>query len=136
MELQELLKSQTKKTKTIIMNHIERTDPLTGEIFIAKRNNQRFSKPQHRAIFHNRKANQLRRKLSTINEPLLRNYKVLVKILSSTKEKTLHRERLIGMGYNFAVFTNYQLYDERNRECIYGIIIIPLENNLVKIVML
>lgn len=98
---------------------MKRNDLLTGEMFIAKRINHKFAKPSNRIKYHNRKATKLRHSVQHINKPLLQNLKILNSIMSDTIKTKIHRQWLLGKGFNFGVMTHYIEFGEEQRKCIY-----------------
>ena len=89
-------------------------DPLTREEFVKTRENQRFANAVNRIAYHNRKANNLRKKLMVINRPLLKNNQILMECLGRRSFKTFHKEFLKGKGFLFGVFTHYQEHENKN----------------------
>jgi hypothetical protein len=98
---------------------MKRNDLLTGESFNATRINHKFAKPTNRIIFHNRKANKLRHSVQHINKPLHQNLKILIEVMMNCTKKKLHRQWLLGKGFNFGVMTHYIEFGEEQRKCIY-----------------
>ena len=98
---------------------MKRNDLLTGEPFVAKRINHKFAKPTNRITFHNRKATKLRHSVQHINQPLHNNLKILNEVMQNITKKKLHREWLLGRGFNLGVMTHYSEFGEEQRKCIY-----------------
>ena len=110
------------------------TDPLTAELFIKSRNNQRFSCAENRIAFHNKKANAERKKMRVCNRPLFVNYKILSEIMNGISRKSFHKEFLLGKGFSFAVFTGYSEFEGKSHPTIYNYILIPKENDFLLVI--
>jgi hypothetical protein len=98
---------------------MKRNDLLTGETFIATRINHKFAKPKNRIKFHNIKATKLRHSVQNINKPLHQNLKILNEIMVDCMKKKLHRQWMLGKGFNFGVMTHFVEFGEEQRKCIY-----------------
>jgi hypothetical protein len=109
-------------------------DPLTREEFVKTRENQRFANAVNRIAYHNRKANNLRKKLMVINRPLLKNNQILMECLGRRSFKTFHKEFLKGKGFLFGVFTHYQEHEEKHQPSIYDFIIVNVGNDQIKVI--
>lgn len=109
-------------------------DPLTNEEFVKTRENQRFANAVNRIAYHNRKANNLRKKLMVINRPLLKNYQILIECLGRRSFKTFHKEFLKGKGFLFGVFTHYQEHEENHQPAIYDFIIVNAGDDKIKVI--
>ncbi len=114
--------------------HQNNIDPLTREKFELKRSNQKFASSKNRIKFHNEKAKKLRLKLASINKPLLQNFRLLDSIMKNENEKIFHRQFLLGLGINLALFTNAVKYNNNNCISIYNFIIVNEGNENIKIV--
>jgi hypothetical protein len=82
-------------------------DPYTGETFEKKRHNQRFKSIQTKNAFHNEKARLERLKTSPYIEPVLKNRKILIKIMGNKDELLVSKDYLLGRGLNIRHFTWY-----------------------------
>lgn len=111
------------------------TDALTKQQFEPTRSNQRFQYPKNRIRFHNLKAQAIRKEKRFIDKPLSQNYKILTELLTGKKEATFHKQFLLGKGYNFAVKTHYENYEGKNWNAVYNYIIIPSDNDTVKVIL-
>ena len=98
---------------------MKRNDLLTNEPFNAGRISQRFARPENRIKYHNRSATKLRHSVQHINKPLHRNLKILNEVMENITKKKLHRQWLLGKGFNFGVMTHYIEFGEEHRKCIY-----------------
>ncbi len=115
-------------------------DPYSSEEFIPLRCNQRFARSKNRTAFHNLINNEFRRKMDVINKPLVKNLKILDALFLSRNKKsndnsiTCHKEFLLGRNYDFTKHTHFDdSYDGKNRTACFNYIIIPLENDKVKL---
>jgi hypothetical protein len=118
--------------------NVERKCLFSGETFIPKRNNQVFASTKNRINYHNKKNNKLRNELKSINNQLFTNYKICMALLGRNNSVEVHREYLLGRGYDFRYFTN--LEDSKNSVgLVYGIFEISiqkLDENYYKITRL
>ena len=113
---------------------MKRIDPLTLELFIPKRSNQRFANPINKSRFHNNKANELRRTTRSIQLALHHNLKALNEIMVGNNEKEFHKQFLLGKGISFKVLTHFTTIQGNNYKSIYHYTIIPQTNERYKIV--
>ena len=60
--------------------------------FVPKRTNQIFVSKECRIAHHNEMNNTIRKKLSKINNQLIKNYKVLTEIMRGKNESQFHSE--------------------------------------------
>ena len=116
------------------MKQIEKTDPLTGEIFTAYRTNQVFATDENRIRFNNLKAKELRESKSQIDKPLLNNFRILNELMAGKKEEVFHKQFLLGKGYSFLVLTHYEEFNGKRFMAVYNFIIVPQEGDNIKIV--
>ena len=86
--------------------YIIKNDPYTGEEFLPKRENQRFSNSANRIKYHNEIANELRKETSQINYPLNKNHKLLRKLMSNKREAEFSFDYLDGYGINFNILNH------------------------------
>lgn len=115
------------------MEYLEKTDPFTGEVFIASRSNQLFAKDENRIKYNNLKAKELRNKRSFVDKPLHTNLRILNELMASKTEIVLHRQFLLGKGYTVDVFTHYEEINGKNQHAVYEFVLIPLPNEQIKI---
>ena len=111
-----------------------RKDLLTGEQFIPKRITQKFASAENRIIYYNNKANQERHKNGFINKPLHRNVRVLDGVVGDVPEKTVHREFLLGKGFNFGILTHYVKFEGVRYPSVYQYIIIGNGEDSIRII--
>ena len=102
----------------------KRKDPLTGEEFVPKKISQRFATSENRIKFNNHKANTVRKKRSYIDTPLHLNHRILEQLMCNEKQKTFHKEFLLGKGIDFRVATHVITIDNISRYCLYQFIYI------------
>lgn len=111
-----------------------KNDRLTGEKFEALRINQKFAKPENRIKYNNQKATKLRHDTSFINKQLHVSLKILNDLPYIKNETIVHKQYLLGKGFSFLVHTHYENYEGISYCAIYDYIIIPLENERIKII--
>lgn len=103
---------------------MKRNDLLTGEPFIAKSITHKFARAENRIKYWNKDATKLRHSVQHINKPLHKNLIILNEVMQNTTKKKLHREWLLGRGFNFGVLTHYIAYGEGQRQCVYDFSIV------------
>jgi hypothetical protein len=81
--------------------------------FIPRRSNQIFASKQCRIVYHNDLSNSIRRKLSKINNQLMKNYKILTEIMQEKDEGQFHSEFLRGKGFSFSVHTHVEKWKDK-----------------------
>jgi very-short-patch-repair endonuclease len=111
-----------------------RKDLLTGEQFLPKRINQKFTSANNRITYHNKKANELRQSVAYINKPLHTNIRILNEIMKGKKDSIFHKQFLLGKGFSVGVHTHIVEFDGKNHYAIYNYIIISLGNEQIKII--
>lgn len=111
-----------------------RRDLLTGETFEPKRSTQKFASAENRIKYHNNRANKERQKNSFIDKPLRRNFRILLDVIGDDPERTMHKEFLLGKGFNFGILTHYVKFEEKKYPTIYQFIVIPETDNRIRIV--
>ena len=104
---------------------MKRNDLLTGEPFIATRINHKFAKPINRIKYHNRKSTKLRHSVQHINKPLHQNLKILNEVMTDNIKKKLHKQWMLGKGFDFGVMTHFVEFGDEQRKCIYDFCITP-----------
>lgn len=110
-----------------------KSDLLTGEKFIPRRANQKFSTAANRIKFYNTKANELRHKSAFINRPLHVNLLILNEIMAGAKERVFHKQFLLGKGISFHVNTHCEMHANKRYFAMYHYTIIPMDNDEIKI---
>ena len=97
--------------------------------FIPKRENQIFASANNRIAYHNTINNAFRKKLSIINKELIKNYKLLDKLLAGQKEITINKYYLRGGGFSFKTFTHISSNEDTLVYGLYDICFHKLDNN-------
>ena len=113
---------------------MKRQDLLTKEEFIPSRINQKFAKPQNRIKFYNEKANEFRHSIAYLSKPLILNIRILNDLMKGKKEHTFHIEFLNGRGFTKRIYSHIEEYEGKNRFAIHKFIVLPLENDQIKII--
>ena len=108
---------------------IIRTDPQTGERFIAKRANQKFARPENRIKYNNDATNALRKEREYINKPIHIAHVKLVKLMLGKNVAEFSFDYMEGADIVFKVFTHYELYRGLLRPAIFEFIVIIDEPN-------
>lgn len=106
---------------------------LTGQEFTPVRSNQLFISPEARIKYHNIKSNRIRKRKAYIDKPLHENYKILTELMKNKDKLSVHKQYLLGRGFNFLVFTNYKNYEGKRYPCIYDYIIQAYDNDTITI---
>ena len=96
--------------------------------FIPRRNNQIFANKIYRVAYHNDAQNAFRTKLSKTNKEILKDYKVVNKILGDYGEITVNKHYLRGAGFSSRKFTNVINIDGETVFCLYDISFQKLNN--------
>lgn len=116
------------------MKPIEKTDPFTGEIFIAFRANQVFASDENRIRYNNLKAKEIRESKSQVDKPLLNNFRILNELMTGKSEEVFHKQFLLGRGYNFTVLTHNEILNGKPHIAIYNFILAPVDGDKIKII--
>jgi len=109
-------------------------DLLTGEAFVPQRINQVFANSNNRIAYHNKKANELRHSAAFINKPLHVNLRVLNDLLKNKKERTFHKQYLLGKGFSFSVHNHVNSYEGKNHYAVYQYTVVNLGDDQIKII--
>ena len=111
-----------------------RIDPLTGEVFTPKRDNQFFITRKTQVRFNNLKAQRLKKHKALIDHPMDNNRKVMKKILGGRITIQKSREFLLGAGFDFR-YATHQRSDENKVTwlCVYEFQFRELQNNQYEI---
>jgi hypothetical protein len=99
-------------------------DPLTGELFIPKRVNQRFASAYNRNKFNNRMANDLRKERAIIYAPLNKTHKLIKKLMEGKNECTFTYDYLAGYGIQFNINSHVKTIDGKRYNCVFEFIMI------------
>lgn len=108
-------------------------DLLTGEEFQPKKISQKFKNAQNRIAYHNKIANEQRKKNAKLDKPLHKNLKILNELMVGKNEATFHDQFLLGKGFDFSVHNRMALYNNANYFCVYQYIKTH-NNNYTKII--
>jgi hypothetical protein len=95
-------------------------DPLTGEIFIKKRNNQIFANPENQIMYNNLKAREKRNTKAKADRILDKNREVLKRTLGPKEEIIKSKDYLDGAGLNFGYNTHTIIRNGIKWICIYN----------------
>lgn len=113
----------------------EAKDPLTGEKFIKKRNNQIFANRKNQIRFNNLKAQEKRKSTVQINSLLNKNRMILKQLLINKTEITKSHDFLLGAGFHFGVNTHTLNIDNKKWTCIYEYSYSFIGDNQFKIII-
>lgn len=102
----------------MLHNREKRVCPYSKTEFIPKRNNQIFATKEYRIAFHNNINGSVRRKLSIVNNQLIKNYKVFDSLLGNDNEVIANKHYLRGAGFSFKNFTHVA---NNNNSIVYGV---------------
>lgn len=83
----------------------------SGNLFIPKRNNQRFENNKARSNFHNQKYRKLYAEVNEINKLLFLNYKVLLKLIGYRNYIEIEKKILSKLRYDFSLSTGVEEED-------------------------
>ncbi len=109
---------------------IKYTDPLTKQLFVPKRKNQRFASRQNQIEYNNMIARTQRLAMKKIDMILKHNRKVLWRLLGEKPEYVVRKMRLISLGFDFNHYTHHVLVNEEKKKYALGIYDFMLENIL------
>ena len=98
---------------------MERTDPLTQELFYPKRANQLFANRGNQIRYNNLKAKNKRDTKSQLDKILDKNRNIISNLLNEDSERKLSREFLLGAGFYFGCFTHSVELNGKLITCIY-----------------
>ena len=111
-------------------------DPYTGEIFYAKRKNQRFASRKNQIAFNNDKAKDIRDLMAKIDNHIRNNWNILIDIHKEEEFALRTKDYLLGRGYNFKFFHFETFIDGKRYFCIYNYGITMIDSGLYKIIKL
>lgn len=112
------------------------TDPLTSELFVPKRKNQRYANRQNQIAYNNMIARTDRMAIRAIDTILTRNRKILRSLLGPRPEFVVRKVRLLSLGYNFIFHTHRMLVNEKDKkyaDCVYEFVLERIINDNFKI---
>lgn len=112
----------------------EAVDPLTGELFIPKRNNQIFAARQNQIRYNNLKAAKERQAKAKSRKILDTNRKVLQSILGPHSEIIKSLDYIDGAGLDFGYNTHTIIIQGVKWICIYDYAYTLISANTFKII--
>jgi hypothetical protein len=110
------------------------TDPLTRREFQPHRTNQKFESPENQIRYNNLKAQRRRKAMAEVNKSLNKNFGILNKLMPNTGTAIFHKQFLLGKEFRFDVFTHIETYENTQYYALYNFIIIPIDQDHIKIV--
>ena len=113
---------------------IQRTDPHTGEVFYAKRTNQRFASRKTQVAYNNAKAKELRDNMTEIDNQIRKNWQIISNVLEDEEVAIKSRDFLLGCGYNFNFFNNQRIDNGNRYFGIYDFCLRRLENDSYELI--
>jgi hypothetical protein len=111
-------------------------DPLTGETFVKKRNNQVFANSKNQIRYNNLKAREKRQAKAQSDRILDKNRKVLKITLVTEKEIVKSKDYLEGAGLDFGYNTHTITRNGLKWICIYDYAYALIGTNTFKIIKL
>jgi hypothetical protein len=110
-------------------------DPLTGESFEKRRENQVFACRRNQVKYNNLKARNIRLMKSPTEKPLHRNFMILNQLMNgNVNEKVFHKQFLLGIGVSLKHYTGADVIDNVRYFKVFNYIFQPLPNEYFKIV--
>ena len=79
-------------------------------------------------------ANKIRKEKAYIDKILNNNFRILKELLYKENEGIFLKQYLLGKGYDFRIHTHYDNYQNKRHNAIYKYLIIPTDNDKIKIV--
>lgn len=113
---------------------IQRTDPYTGEVFYAKRTNQRFASRKNQVAYNNAKAKELRDQMTEIDNQIRKNWQIISEVLNDQPKAVKSKDFLLGCGYNFNFFNNQRVDNGLRYFGVYDFGLRRLENNSFELI--
>jgi hypothetical protein len=113
---------------------MKRVCPYTKKEFEPCRSNQIYIDSKARIRANNLKQKLLKDKLAYINEPLRNNYLIIKSIMGNKKESNFFKLWLEGKGISLTNISGVISYQGVKRFCIYNYIIVPINENEIKII--
>lgn len=109
-------------------------DPLTGELFTKRRNNQKFATRHNQVRYNNNKAQKKRDAKLPFERILDKNRLILQKILSGRTEIIKSKDYLLGMGFSLGYLLYHKEKDGVTYAGIYEFGITKIKNDNYKII--
>ena len=110
------------------MYYKKRIDPLTGELYIPKRYNQKFATKQNQIDYNNIKARKKRHLKIGVDRILDKNREVLKSILKNRRSIIISKDFLLGAGFNMNHFSGLFKIDDQDIYAIYEYTLLRREN--------
>ena len=111
-------------------------DPLTGEEFIPKRNNQRFASRKNQIRFNNDLALKRKESKSEILKQLENNWNALGNILGNNALTEKSEEFLRGAGLHFGYVTHSIMREGRRWSCVFNYAYLKTNQDSIKVIRL
>ena len=111
----------------------ERIDPHTGEVFIPKRSDQIFASSKNRIDYHNELAKDERHADGKEIKQLLKNKKLLRRLMEGKDREVFYNETLEHLGFSFSCSSGYELYEGKPVQVVYEFMIVSISNSQSKI---
>jgi len=111
-------------------------DPLTGEDFIPKRNNQRFASRKNQIRFNNNLALERKEYKCEILRRLETNWNALGIILGNNSIIERSEEFLRGAGLHFGYVTHSIMRDGHRWNCVFNYAYLKTNKDCIKIIRL
>jgi hypothetical protein len=110
-------------------------DPVTGQEFIASRDDKKFINEQSKNRYHNNITAEFNKRFSYILNPIKKNLKLLESWMQNRNEIILNIDFMIIEGYDFSCHTNSVSIDEMIHYTTGPFIFIQLNPYEIKIIM-
>ena len=111
-------------------------DPLTGEVFVPKRSNQKFASKDNQIKYNNLMAAKERQAKAETRKILDTNRKVLQRVLGLNSEVTRSYDYLNGAGLDFGYNTHTMIIEGVKLICVDDYAYTVIGKNLFKIIKL
>ncbi len=111
-------------------------DPLTGEQFVPRRNNQRFANEKNRIRYNNNLALNRKKFKSKILKQLDFNWNILHNLLNNKEVIECSEDYLRGAGLHFGYLTHYILRNGTKWSCVFNYAYLRISKDRIKIVRL
>jgi hypothetical protein len=108
-------------------------DLLTDEEYFAVRSTQRFKNSGNRIKYWNDKAKNFRQSIASTVKPLQNNIRILEELMVGTDERILHKQYLLGKGYDVNIYSHIILHLNKHHFALHHFLIIPISGEKIKI---
>lgn len=102
------------------MEPLIKTDPLTGEKFVAKRSNQRFATLENKNQYHNRKNAEINKERAFFDKPCKKGELVLRTLYKAKSDNIFHKEFLKGKGLSLDAYNHIVVINNEKIIAYYG----------------